>query len=161
MIKKLNDNHIIFCEEYITNGYNGVNAYSVAYSNKENNNYNSMKARASKLLKEPLIQNYIVKLEEKNTDITTSEFKTYKQILRSIASGTYDSWTYRKRGEELVLTPTKPTIAEQLKALDILLKLGGYYESSVLQLDEQIYNATLQRLEQNTIDADIDEREVI
>lgn len=156
MLKKLNEHHKLFCEEYINNGYSGVNAYCVAYGKENNNyNYNSMKARASKLLKEHLIQNYIIKLEEENKhiNINKNEFKTYKQILKSIAKGEFDSWSYRKQGDDFILLPTKPTIAEQLKAIDILLKLGGYYESSLLQLDTDIYNATIQRLmSEETID---------
>ena len=160
MLKSLNDKHKLFCEEYISNGYNSVNAYSVAYS-KDNNNYNSMRVRASKLLKEILIQNYIRELEEQKKDIPRKDFKTYRQILISIAKGTFDSWTYRKKGDELILTPTKPTISEQLKAIDILLKLGGYYESELMQLDEDIYKATIKRLENNNFNADAEESEVI
>lgn len=159
MLKSLNEKHKLFCEEYVTNGYNGVNAYSVAY--KESDNYNSMRARASKLLKEVHIQNYIRELEEQNKDIPRKDFKTYKQVLIGIAKGTYDSWTYRKKGDELILTPTKPTISEQLKAIDILLKLGGYYESELMQLDEDIYKATIKRLENNNFNADAEESEVI
>lgn len=160
MLKALNEKHKLFCEEYISNGYNSVNAYSVAYS-KDNNNYNSMRVRASKLLKEILIQNYIRELEEQNKDIPRNDFKTYRQILIGIAKGTFDSWTYRKKGDELILTPTKPTISEQLKAIDILLKLGGYYESELMQLDNDIYKATLKRLENNNFREDAEEREVM
>jgi len=59
-MSKINDNHKKFCEEYVLNGYKGGPAYKVVY---QNNNANTCRVEAYKLLKLPKIRDYIEFIE--------------------------------------------------------------------------------------------------
>lgn len=57
---KLTEKNIAFCEEYVVNGYNGSNAYKIAYTNE---NKNVCSTEACRLLKNPAVQERIKNIE--------------------------------------------------------------------------------------------------
>ncbi len=59
-MKKLTEKNLVFCEEYVANGYNGSAAYAIAYNN---DNTNTCSTEASKMLKQPLITERVKKIE--------------------------------------------------------------------------------------------------
>ncbi len=79
MAKKLSNREQVFCESYLGNGYNGMQAAITAgYSNKGD----SAKVIACKLLKEPKIKAYIDSKISKQTEKmgATFEWKIQKLI---------------------------------------------------------------------------------
>jgi phage terminase small subunit len=63
----------LFCQEYILNGFNGVKAYEVAYSN--NGLYNTKNTAQYRLLREPVISKRINELLKELKDISKEQFK--------------------------------------------------------------------------------------
>jgi len=59
-MKKLTEKNLAFCEQYVANGYNGSAAYAIAY---ENDNPNTCSTEASKMIKDPLVQEKIKAIE--------------------------------------------------------------------------------------------------
>ena len=82
--KRLTENQIAFCEEYVRNGYNGTAAYKVAYSNE---NKNTAQSCSSQMLRLSKIQNKIVEIEGSYRIIGQSVGIDKKLILKTLRNG--------------------------------------------------------------------------
>ena len=56
----------LFCNIYLSNSFNGVQAYCEAFSKSIENDYNNAKSSASQLLDKPQVRNYINDRLEEN-----------------------------------------------------------------------------------------------
>ena len=92
---KLTEKNIAFCEEYIANGYNGSSAYAKAYSN---DNPNTCKVEASKMMKQPLIQER-VKLIEGDYRILGHSIGIDKSLILKLLKSQFLATKLTKLGE--------------------------------------------------------------
>lgn len=106
--------HRIILEEYLKNGFNGTEAYLVAYPDV---NRNTAKTNGSKVIKHPLVQAEIMKYQmnnKKKNDIEISYI--IENLMEIVESSKLDDKVDR---------------ISILKALDQLSKISGLYVTNI------------------------------
>lgn len=127
--EKLNNNQITFCQEYVNNGLNGMQAYLKAY--KTCKREDTAKVNASRLLTNANIQNYIKALQEKIEDET---IMTAKERMKWLSEVIKDIQTEQIKiklpdGSDEVLYMKNADLNTKLKAIDTLNKMTGEYKT--------------------------------
>lgn len=105
--QKINDNSISFCNEYVSNGYNAVQAYLKAYPKSSEM---SAKGNANRLLRTPEIKEYIKELQRERFEALNISAERIACELASMAFSEFDE---------------NNSATSKLKALDLLQKQLG------------------------------------
>ena len=111
-----------FCEEYVKNGNNGMQAYLNAY--KSCKKENTARTNASRLLTNANIIEYIQELQEelKKKAIMTAEERMI--WLSKVINGDIKHTSYDGNGNAY---ENEAYISDKMKAVDILNKMDGEY----------------------------------
>ncbi len=127
--EKLNNNQITFCQEYVNNGLNGMQAYLKAY--KTCKREDTAKVNASRLLTNANIQNYIKALQEKIEDETIMTAKERMKWLSEVIKDIQREEIKIKLpdGSDEVLYMKNADLNTKLKAIDTLNKMTGEYKT--------------------------------
>ena len=119
---KINDNSIAFCNEYVANGYNAVQAYVVAYPKSS---FESAKGNANRLLRTPEIKEYIKELQRERFEALNISSDRIAVKLADIAFAGRKDEDY--------------PVSAQLKALELLQKqLGLQNQKMEISGDQKI-----------------------
>lgn len=128
-MQELNNNQIIFCQEYVDNGLNGTQAYLKAY--KTCKKEETAKVNASRLLTNANIQEYVRELQSKLEDkaiMTAKErMKWLTEVINDIQRE--EVRVKPKNGEEFVIGKATADLDTKMKAIDILNKMSGEYKT--------------------------------
>jgi len=114
MRNNLTEKQLGFCTEYVSNGYNGAQAYKVAY---KQDNYDTCKAQAYYMLRLPQIQEGI-KNAELDYRVTGHGVGINKEAVLSVIKRALNAKRATKDGEEYDYNA-------QLKAIEVYAKLVG------------------------------------
>lgn len=127
--EKLNNNQITFCQEYVNNGLNGMQAYLKAY--KTCKREDTAKVNASRLLTNANIQNYIKTLQEKIEDETIMTAKERMKWLSEVIKDIQREEIKIKLpdGSDEILYMKNADLNTKLKAIDTLNKMTGEYKT--------------------------------
>lgn len=127
--EKLNNNQITFCQEYVNNGLNGMQAYLKAY--KTCKKEDTAKVNASRLLTNANIQNYIQELQEKIEDETIMTAKERMKWLSEVIKDIQREEIKIKLpdGSDETLYMKNADLNTKLKAIDTLNKMTGEYKT--------------------------------
>lgn len=127
--EKLNNNQITFCQEYVNNGLNGMQAYLKAY--KTCKKEDTAKVNASRLLTNANIQNYIQELQEKIEDETIMTAKERMKWLSEVIKDIQREEIKIKLpdGSDEILYMKNADLNTKLKAIDTLNKMTGEYKT--------------------------------
>lgn len=127
--EKLNNNQITFCQEYVNNGLNGMQAYLKAY--KTCKREDTAKVNASRLLTNANIQNYIKALQEKIEDETIMTAKERMKWLSEVVQDIQREEIKIKLpdGSDETLYMKNADLNTKLKAIDTLNKMTGEYKT--------------------------------
>lgn len=127
--EKLNNNQITFCQEYVNNGLNGMQAYLKAY--KTCKREDTAKVNASRLLTNANIQNYIKALQEKIEDETIMTAKERMKWLSEVIKDIQREEIKIKLpdGSDEILYMKNADLNTKLKAIDTLNKMTGEYKT--------------------------------
>ena len=127
--EKLNNNQITFCQEYVNNGLNGMQAYLKAY--KTCKREDTAKVNASRLLTNANIQNYIQELQEKIEDETIMTAKERMKWLSEVIKDIQREEIKIKLpdGSDEILYMKNADLNTKLKAIDTLNKMTGEYKT--------------------------------
>lgn len=127
--EKLNNNQITFCQEYVNNGLNGMQAYLKAY--KTCKREDTAKVNASRLLTNANIQNYIKALQEKIEDETIMTAKERMKWLSEVIKDIQREEIKIKLpdGSDETLYMKNADLNTKLKAIDTLNKMTGEYKT--------------------------------
>ena len=127
--EKLNNNQITFCQEYVNNGLNGMQAYLKAY--KTCKREDTAKVNASRLLTNANIQNYIKALQEKIEDETIMTAKERMKWLSEVIKDIQREEIKVKLpdGSDEILCMKNADLNTKLKAIDTLNKMTGEYKT--------------------------------
>ncbi len=127
--EKLNNNQITFCQEYVNNGLNGMQAYLKAY--KTCKREDTAKVNASRLLTNANIQNYIKALQEKIEDETIMTAKERMKWLSEVVQDIQREEIKIKLpdGSDEILYMKNADLNTKLKAIDTLNKMTGEYKT--------------------------------
>lgn len=109
----LNPKQKLFCEEYVKNGYNPMNAYRVAYAGSSEA---SLNANPYRLMKKPEVREYITELENEIFESNRITAEKIAHELSLMAFGQFDE---------------NISASVKLKALDLLQKQFGLQNSKV------------------------------
>lgn len=109
--KNLTINEIKFVEEYVANGFNGAKAFRVAF---DNDNQNSAKAQAWKLLQKLHIQDAVSATEQSYRSLAREFGMDKKSILMEIKD---------------IIKGEERSAKEKLAGINVLCKLTGAYAS--------------------------------
>lgn len=104
---KINANSIAFCNEYVANGYNAVQAYVIAYPKSS---LESAKGNANRLLRTPEIKEYIKELQRERFEALNISAERIACELAAMAFSDFDD---------------NNNATSKLKALDLLQKQMG------------------------------------
>jgi len=107
----MNNQQKLFCQEYVKNENNGTKAYMIAYPDS---NEESARRLASRLLTKVDVQNYIKELQSKVEDKAIMSIQERMKWLTN-----------------LITSKTEQSVANKLKALEILNKMDGVYTQKV------------------------------
>lgn len=117
-----------FCEEYIKNGYNGTQAYMTAY---ESDNNKTASVEASRMLKDPRIQEELNNVESTFRVVGYQAGITKAVIMKRLAD-MLDAKKSEKDGTE------KPDYTAINNAITTYAKLtGDFTERKQLQIDDK------------------------
>ncbi len=118
----LTQKQIDFCEIYIKNGFNGKDAYQLAY---DTDNANLAAVEAHKLLKNEKIKEYLEQAEGGYREIMRAQKIGRTQLVKKL----WDLTEYRKikTDKEGNIIGEEWDTASANKALDTLIKLMGDY----------------------------------
>lgn len=127
--EKLNNNQITFCQEYVNNGLNGMQAYLKAY--KTCKREDTAKVNASRLLTNANIQNYIKALQGKIEDETIMTAKERMKWLSEVIKDIQREEIKIKLpdGSDEILYMKNADLNTKLKAIDTLNKMTGEYKT--------------------------------
>ena len=117
---ELTNKQIAFCEEYVANGYNAIEAYRVAYPNSCDN---SLRSNPYQLLQNPKVKVYIRNLQKERFDALNISADRIAVKLAEIAFAD-------KKDEDYI-------VSAQLKALDLLQKQLGLQNQKIEMNGEQ------------------------
>lgn len=128
----------IFADEYIID-LNGTRAYKVAYPNIKNDNVAA--ARASKLLKNPEIREYIQKRLDELAGKRVAKQQEVLEYLTSVMRGQSESEVIVVEGcgdgmSQAVKIKKAPDERERLKAAELLGKRYGMWKEKLEVKDE-------------------------
>ncbi len=144
MSKKLTPKQRKFCEEYVTTG-NGSEAYRRAYDVRPNTTIDSIKVRASELLKNSNILVTIEQLQEqqaKKFEITRSDVaKGYLEIIqawRSLMQLASKEELTKDEKQKFYLLKEMVKGSDYRGAYDSLAKMFGLNEPDKAQIDQTI-----------------------
>jgi len=122
----MNNQQKLFCQEYVKNGMNGTKAYMKVYPNSSEK---SAKDNASRLIAKDSIQKYIKELQNKSEDKAIMSIQDRMQWLTN-----------------LITSKTEQSVANKLKALEILNKMDGVYTQKVEVQGDMNLNNPLRNL---------------
>lgn len=125
-IKKLTTNQKVFCENYITNGFNATQAYLIAFA-KSTKNEVTARTNANKLLKRDYIKEYIELLQEKVEEKSIMNIQERQEYLTRVMMGE-ETESFMDKDGYVVDVP--PRMADRLRAMDILNKMNGAYTTN-------------------------------
>lgn len=127
--EKLNNNQIIFCQEYVDNGLNGTQAYLKAY--KSCKKEETARVNASRLLTKANIQKYIRELQEKLEDKAIMSARERMKWLTEVVNDIQREVIKVKvpDGEDMVLGMQNADLNTKIKAIDTLNKMSGEYKT--------------------------------
>lgn len=127
--EKLNNNQITFCQEYVNNGLNGMQAYLKAY--KTCKREDTAKVNASRLLTNANIQAYIKALQEKIEDETIMTAKERMKWLSEVIKDIQREEIKIKLPDssDEILYMKNADLNTKLKAIDTLNKMTGEYKT--------------------------------
>ena len=144
MSKKLTPKQRKFCEEYVTTG-NGSEAYRRAYDVRPNTTIDSIKVRASELLKNSNILVTIEQLQKKQAEkfeITRSDVaKGYLEIIqawRSLMQLASKEELTKDEKQKFYLLKEMVKGSDYRGAYDSLAKMFGLNEPDKTQIDQTI-----------------------
>ena len=144
MSKKLTPKQRKFCEEYVTTG-NGSEAYRRAYDVRPNTTIDSIKVRASELLKNSNILVTIEQLQKKQAEkfeITRSDVaKGYLEIIqawRSLMQLASKEELTKDEKQKFYLLKEMVKGSDYRGAYDSLAKMFGLNEPDKAQIDQTI-----------------------
>lgn len=119
----------LFADEYLID-LNGTRAYKKIYKNVKNDNVAA--ARASKLLKQKDIDEYLLEKLEKIHNENTADIQEVMEYLTSVMRGVSKSNVLALAGEEFQEVIAKPPDEkERLKAAELLGKRFGMFKNTV------------------------------
>lgn len=116
-MRNLTDKQLAFCNEYVANGYNGLQAYKVAYSQP---NSDVCKSEAYNMLRQANIQEGI-RNAEMDYRITGHGVGINKEAIMKVIERSLNARKVDKDGIEL----DTPDYNSQLKAIEVYAKLTG------------------------------------
>ncbi len=111
--QKINANSIAFCNEYVANGYNAVQAYVIAYPKSS---LESARGNANRLLRTPEIKEYIKEIQKERFEALNISAERIACELAELAFSDFDD---------------NNTASSKLKALDLLQKQLGLQTQKV------------------------------
>lgn len=117
---ELTNKQIAFCEEYVANGYNAIEAYRVAYPSSCEN---SLRSNPYQLLQNPKVKVYIRKLQSERFEALNISADRIAVKLAEIAFADKKDVDYNAQA--------------QLKALDLLQKQLGLQNQKIEMNGEQ------------------------
>lgn len=125
-MQELNNNQIVFCQEYVDNGLNGTQAYLKAYKTCKKEEI--AMASASRLLRNVKVQEYIQELQSKLEDKAIMSAKERMKWLTNVVNGKVKHTSYDSNGEAY---ENEAYISDKMKAIDILNKMEGKYVTKI------------------------------
>ena len=118
----------LFCQEYIKNGGNGMQAY---YKSYKCSNDNTAKVNASKLLTKTNLQDYIQHLQSKIETKTILSIQERMQLLSEMALGNMKDVATTFVEGEVVEKEITPKLKDRRDAIDILNKMDSTYTTKI------------------------------
>lgn len=125
-MQELNNNQIIFCQEYVDNGLNGTQAYLKAY--KTCKSEDTAKVNASRLLTKANIQEYIRELQGKLEDKAIMSAKERMKWLTEVINDVQTEGVKIKTiDKDFIIGEGTADLSTKMKAIDILNRMEGNY----------------------------------
>jgi len=137
-MKNLNERQLAFCAEYVANGYNGSAAYRVAY---KDDNDDSCKANAWKMVRQPHIQEGI-KNAELDYRIEGHGLGINKKAILTVIQRALEAKKISKDGD------IEDDYTAQLKAIEVYAKLTGDFsaEKKSIVISDEVGEVDINKL---------------
>lgn len=125
----MNEKQMIFCLEYLKDlELNGTAAYMKAYGTDDPK---SARVQASKLLKQPKIQEYIGAVLKKVEKDSIADIEEVMEYLTTVMRGKDEEKTILMKGKNQVVEFLPPMTRDKIKAAELLGKRLGLEESDL------------------------------
>ncbi len=125
----MNNNHKLFCHEYVKNGNNGTRAYMEVYSNCTEE---TARRNASKLLTKTDVKGYIESLQkELKEDAIMSAKERMEWLTEVVKDKQREVTSIRTADEDIIVGDKNADLNTKIKAIDIMNKMTGEYVTKV------------------------------